>query len=184
MPYGLFDYIPDSTIHTMGAASAMPAPVRQNPYTDAMISSEAPPTMVTRAIPENPPQQRPINTQSIPEDAPMPISRPVTKMAVGENSSGIRPPMTLAAICGEDPQFCKPVTKAIPEDPTQVLPKPPTTGSCPPGYGTSGGGNPPTMVDSSTNAGWHLPPGVEMIGFTGKPFDLMAPGATWIPTKR
>lgn len=166
MPYGLFDYVPDNTIHTMGAAPYLPDYGRQQ-LTDLFYSklgtrptSYIPDTpqqviggpssgssserIYTRAIPEGPTANLPVqNNQtdalvgSENPSASLPGTQVTTKMAYGEegNPGNFQPPMTLAAICGEDPKFCRPVTMAIPEDPTQIIKPPTQQGQCPPGYG-------------------------------------------------
>lgn len=131
MPYGLFDYVPDNTIHTMGLS----------PLPDYKAYSGGSTNPYTRAIPEGPTQNL-VTDGFIGAESPLsqqPGTQVTTKMAYGEESPGnFQQPTTfttLAAICGEDPKFCRPVTAAIPEDPTQVIKPPTQQGQCPPGYG-------------------------------------------------
>jgi hypothetical protein len=169
MPYGLFDF--EDTIEPMGLSpqfnlspntqqgranlglpilNKIPAPTPQNTG------------IVTKAIPENPPQQ--VTTMAIPENAPsqfLPsfVTRAVgeeqifnppmvtdamigneappiaTAMAYGENSFPYNP-STLAMIPSEMPPN---VTLAIPEN--GVLPTPPS-GQCPTGYQPSNPSSP------------------------------------------
>lgn len=113
--------------------------------------------------------------------------RATTKMAYGEENPPYRPPqnVTDAYICGENPTACRPVTAAIPEDPTQVIKPPTQQGQCPPGYGGPSP-EPPRAdpIEMSTNPyGLHY--GEQIAGPTsGKPFDIHAPGTIWVGVRR
>jgi hypothetical protein len=168
MPYGLFDYIPDSNIHTMGLSplwipdvnsaeqrivtKAIPENPTQmipggggNPYTLAIPEDAPGQQMITQATFETNPLPRPPGggnpyTAAIPEDAP---GRVITDMAWGEEP----PRATTKAAWGEE---------TPPNIPT---PKPPGGGKCPPGYSPVQSpvqqppSQPPTMITNAKPGG-------------------------------
>lgn len=157
MPYGLFDF--EDTIQPMGLSPAYEPQWDSEAFYNATqlkqgiaqgIAKPAPTPentgMVTRAIPENPPQQ--MMTQAIPENPP---SGNPTTLAYGENGAIPAPapvpnPVTTAMIGNEAPPTAtkmypestvtpNPImTMAIPE--SGVIPTPPS-GQCPTGYQSS-----------------------------------------------
>jgi len=99
MPYGLFDYTPDNTIHTMGlsptAVQGEPLPQPPPGWTDPYGAEN-----VTLRIPENPPQASSGLGQGSP---PPPLP------------GGVRPP--------DYGKATPVVTLAIPENPGDPIPK-------------------------------------------------------------
>ena len=175
MPFGLFDY--ENVIEPMGLS---PRYDSTNDPIDQKVPQEIPSntSIVTRAIPENPPQNV---TMAIPENAP---SWNPTTLAYGETGN----PFTDALVGSEAPPIT-PITLAMPE--SGVIPTPPS-GGCPAGYSSAGSSPIPARVQDPllgvklgniSPAGYQLTAGQYITGAsTGKPFNVNQAGNTWIPT--
>ena len=179
MPFGLFDY--ENVIEPMGLS---PRYDSTNDPIGQKVPQEIPSntSIVTRAIPENPPQNV---TMAIPENVP---SWNPTTLAYGETGN----PFTVAVgesgvitdgFLGSEALPITPITLAMPE--SGVIPTPPS-GGCPAGYSSAGSSPIPARVEggafNQTNP-YGLTAGQYITGAsTGKPFNVNQAGNTWIPT--
>jgi hypothetical protein len=132
MPYGLFDF--EDTIEPMGLSPVAPQYSRGFGFGDDMRIDPNPP-IVTKAFPENPPQQ--LVTMAIPETPPSPTNPLVPSFGLGNDM--LENPYTDACIPSEGcnpnpPPMTPPVTLAIPEG---GFPPTPPSGQCPTGYQSS-----------------------------------------------